>query len=87
MLRHLSHPIPGITEPYLYIGMLYATFAWHVEDHYLYSVNYLHLGAPKTWWVESLEVSPLQTSVLPLGHIAMMLSQRSLSINLAFPPQ
>ena len=48
-LRLLDHSIPGVTEPMLYIGMLFATFAWHIEDHYLYSINYHHLGAPKTW--------------------------------------
>eukprot|EP00775_Hariotina_reticulata_P005737 gene5737-5977_t len=50
LLRHLSGEIPGVTAPMLYIGMLFATFAWHVEDHYLYSINYHHLGAPKTWY-------------------------------------
>ncbi|GAV90459.1 JmjC domain-containing protein/JmjN domain-containing protein/zf-C5HC2 domain-containing protein, partial [Cephalotus follicularis] len=49
-LHLLEYPIPGITDPMLYIGMLFSMFAWHVEDHYLYSINYHHTGAPKTWY-------------------------------------
>ncbi|KAJ7953409.1 Lysine-specific demethylase [Quillaja saponaria] len=50
ILRLLETVIPGVTEPMLYIGMLFSMFAWHVEDHYLYSINYHHCGASKTWY-------------------------------------
>ncbi|KAL6176049.1 hypothetical protein ACLB2K_052685 [Fragaria x ananassa] len=50
ILRLLENAIPGVTDPMLYIGMIFSMFAWHVEDHYLYSINYHHCGASKTWY-------------------------------------
>ncbi|KAJ6845955.1 lysine-specific demethylase JMJ706-like isoform X6 [Iris pallida] len=50
ILRFLDFAIPGVTDPMLYIGMLFSMFAWHVEDHFIYSINYHHCGAFKTWY-------------------------------------
>ena len=50
LLRHLKGQYNGLNVPWLYVGMLFSTFAWHNEDNYLYSMSYLHYGAPKQWY-------------------------------------
>ncbi|KZO99524.1 JmjC-domain-containing protein [Calocera viscosa TUFC12733] len=50
LLGITNRKLPGVNTPYLYFGMWRAAFAWHVEDMDLYSINYIHFGAPKLWW-------------------------------------
>ncbi|KAG1353943.1 Lysine-specific demethylase JMJ703 [Cocos nucifera] len=50
LLAFENGEISGVLVPWLYIGMCFSSFCWHVEDHHLYSMNYLHWGAPKVWY-------------------------------------
>ncbi|CAL9188394.1 unnamed protein product [Musa hybrid cultivar] len=50
LLQFMKEEIPGVTSPMVYVAMLFSWFAWHVEDHELHSLNYLHMGAGKTWY-------------------------------------
>ncbi|KAI1007892.1 hypothetical protein K3495_g341 [Podosphaera aphanis] len=49
-LNYLDEKVPGINTTYLYVGSWKSTFSWHLEDVDLYSINYLHFGAPKQWY-------------------------------------
>jgi hypothetical protein len=50
LLKFMKEEIPGVTSPMVYVAMMFSWFAWHVEDHDLHSLNYLHMGAGKTWY-------------------------------------
>ncbi|KAL2942708.1 putative lysine-specific demethylase JMJ16 [Bienertia sinuspersici] len=50
VLSYENADISGVQIPWLYVGMCFSSFCWHVEDHHLYSLNFMHFGAPKLWY-------------------------------------
>ena len=90
----LEEQILGVNMSYLYFGMWKATFSWHVEDMDLYGVNFLHHGAPKTWYCippqEAYKLEQVAQKLFPgmsatcfnlLRHKAVMISDKLLEMN------
>ncbi|QLG74587.1 hypothetical protein HG535_0G04700 [Zygotorulaspora mrakii] len=50
LLDEMDQQLPGVNNSYLYAGLWKASYAWHLEDQDLYSINYIHFGAPKQWY-------------------------------------
>lgn len=52
LLRYVDDDelISGVMVPWMYVGSCFSAFNWHVEDHALYSINYIHFGSPKVWY-------------------------------------
>lgn len=78
LLRHVASQIPGVTRPWVYVGMLFTSFCWHNEDNFLYSINYHHAGAPKLWY--GVPGSAAETFESAFQQLNPQLSQRSPSL-------
>ncbi|KAH9608866.1 hypothetical protein KSS87_002355 [Heliosperma pusillum] len=42
--------LSGSLGPQLHIGMCFSSSPWDVQEHCLYKLHYLHLGAPRIWY-------------------------------------
>lgn len=50
LLKKCGVKLPGITNPMMYVGMWRSFFPFHTEDVNMFSVNVMHIGAPKFWY-------------------------------------
>lgn len=91
LLRWIESDISGMTVPWLYIGMCFSTFCWHNEDHFTYSVNYMHWGETKTWYgvpgVDAEKLEKAMQKLVPemfehspdlLGHLTTLVNPKRL---------
>jgi histone demethylase JARID1 len=72
LLSFLPEPISSVTTPSLFISQMFTTACWRLEDHSLYSFNFLHVGQPRTWYAIPGDQRPLYERVFQklLPHLA-----------------
>ncbi|ESO91413.1 hypothetical protein LOTGIDRAFT_205701 [Lottia gigantea] len=75
VLCHINADISGMKIPWCYVGMCFSSFCWHNEDHWSYSINYLHWGEPKTWY--GVPGSKAEEFEIAMKHTAPELFEQS----------
>jgi hypothetical protein len=72
VLRSMNQSMPGVTCSFTYFGTKYSFSTGHYEDTAQFSLNFLHLGAPKYWWTITKEGSKaLERYVFRVKSVAM----------------
>lgn len=64
LLKFVKKDNPGVTSPMVYSAILFDWLAWHVEDHDLHILNYMHMGAGETWCSVVAEAAPAFEDVI-----------------------
>ena len=76
-----------VQTPFLYFGGAYSSFAAHIEDMNLYSINFLHGGAAKVWWSiatgEEIHFEKWVQRYFPKEKCPAFLRHKSVLINLS----
>lgn len=49
-LLTLDYDNPSFLIPRMDVGMCFSSLSWKVEEHHLYSLSYMHLGASRIWY-------------------------------------
>uniref|UniRef100_A0A5K3FRG7 JmjC domain-containing protein n=1 Tax=Mesocestoides corti TaxID=53468 RepID=A0A5K3FRG7_MESCO len=49
-LRYLPANISAMKVPRYHVGMMFSFSCWQTEDHWSFSITYLHKGEPRTWY-------------------------------------
>ncbi|KAJ3681175.1 hypothetical protein LUZ60_015664 [Juncus effusus] len=81
-LKFVKEEIHGVNSPVVDLGMFFSWCAWSLEDHELYRLDYLHIGAGRSWYgvprdasfafEEAVRVNGYEQEVNPLVTYAIL---------------
>jgi jumonji domain-containing protein 2 len=81
LLKKCGVKLPGITNPMMYVGMWRSFFPFHTEDVNMFSVNVMHIGAPKFWYgippAETKRVEILAKGTWPDEHCPELMRHKT----------